>query len=503
MTASSDIRLFQNWGRIGTFLSGALTVLLGVAVARFVAEDGIRGRIWSITYFGENPPFVNDLPFLSSIVIGLVLLVFVFSMLAWVYRSGGVDRPILGLLAMSLFAHAIPMIHLFAIYPIIILLVIRGIRRREVPFPVTPLIFPLGLFLIVYSTSGLQVDQFFAFLATSVDHGMQMFLVILLPAVIRTRRQFEIFFHLLLLVASISVGVEFLQELLSFVLGIPVTFGTGPDITMKFPFAILPRVSGLMTNQNAQANVVGGIGLVALLWSLKPHLAISRSRRVMYFSVFLLMGIGVLLTTSRSGWLSFGIGVILVPFLRWPKKIPLFLLIFVALFTLGWSTGFIKAVIDEVMGLSSASAEFRWKIDHLAIQAWATSPWFGRGLFGVVDYFNPFQLKVHNAYLQILSSLGLFGVASFSLLAGMLTYRIRKRLRELTDPYDRDLIIGYVLVISLTAVQCLFTMFMWAPFLWSCIAILETLVMITARPRSEPEPTDLIFLAPQKHQHGT
>ncbi|MBT5101300.1 MAG: O-antigen ligase family protein [Planctomycetes bacterium] len=503
MTKSSDIRFFQDWGRIGSVLIGAVALLLGIASARLVAEDGLRGAIWSVQFFGPDPAIVNDLPFLTTYSLGLIFFVSVFGFLVWVYNSGGVDRPLLGLLALSLMAQAIPFIHLVALFPLLFLLLARGAARKELPIPLTPLFFPLALILLSYATTGFQTLNFGSFLSTSLDHGMTMFMVILFPIILRTRRHIEIFFHLLLLMAAISVGVEFIQELLSFMLGVPVTFVTSSDNTMEFPFVgLLPRASGLMTHQNVQANAIGGIGLIAFLWGLKPKNAISRSRRVMYLSAFILIGIGVLLTTSRSGWLSFGVGIVLVPLVRWPKKAPTFFLILLAAFTIGWATGFIQAALKEVMALSTGSAEFRWKIDHIAVQAWLNSPWIGRGVFGVVTFFNPFQLKVHNAYLQALSSLGLFGVGAFLLFFSILTYRIQHRLRHLKDSYDRDLLLGFMFVGLLTATQSLFTMFLWSPFLWSCVGILECLVIMTGRPRNEPEPSDLIFLQ-QKNNHGT
>ena len=95
----------RDWGPFGTTLLYLIAALVGVGVAGFVFWDASYGRLAGIKLLGEQPPLVNDVPFLLT-MLGSVFLLILATVVGWLVKSEDFDRPICALFAFSLVADA-------------------------------------------------------------------------------------------------------------------------------------------------------------------------------------------------------------------------------------------------------------------------------------------------------------------------------------------------------------------------------------------------------------
>lgn len=474
-------------------LLGALAVLLGVGLAALVWRDGTRGLWLQIATLGEFPPLVNNVPFLWTIF-ALFLITCLALFLTWIYVSGEFDRPVLGLLAFAFFADVIPGILQFALLMVVLILAERGLRRGDVKLRLTPLIFPLAWLAVAATITFLLVPKIGA---STVKYGFRLSflaLVVILPAVLRNRRHVEILFHYLLLGAIFSATVGILQHVLSIASGQPVTFATADFRTVITPFGVYPRCTGLMLHPNHQANALGSVAMLALFFALRPAGRISPGRRIYYLLAYFYLWVAVILSWSRSGWLALMVATALLPILRWPR-LSLFYLVLGGLAAyVGYTTGVLEAFYEWVKDLNASSADFRWRITQIAARAFWDHPWFGVGMDQMVEYNNPFNLQVHNTYLQALSEMGLFGSGALLCIVVMIGLRTLHRLLHNRDPWHREWLIGLSLAWSMNAVQCAVTMFLWQKFIWALVGLTETILLIALDHAHGREETDTPFL---------
>ncbi|TAH38135.1 MAG: O-antigen ligase domain-containing protein [Planctomycetota bacterium] len=494
-----DRPLPRDFGPLASAVLGAAAVLLGVGVAWLVRLDAIHGQWLQMLLMGPQPMLVNDLPYLWTLV-GVLLLGAFTGLLAWAYKCGEWDRPVLGLLVFSFFADVVPALFQISLLGILLLLADRALRRRDLPFRLTPLIFPLCLVVISYSVTFLQTDKPGNTLADLVFRLSYMSVVVLLPVLLRTRRHLEIFLHFALIAGVLSATTGILQFALSTVYGTPITFTSADYNRVTTPFGIFPRCTGLMLHPNHQSNVLGALAVLLLWLATGPRRQIQWPTRWLYLSVYAYLAVAIILTWSRSGWLALGACTLLIPIVRWPKYSAFFIIPLGVVALVLYETGFAKWLYDTVKNFNASSADFRWHIDHIAIQAWLTYPVFGRGVGQMLNYNNPYSLEVHDTYLQILSEMGLFGMLALGSLALTLGYRMLDRLFRARHPTDREWIIGLTFAAGITLVQNMFAMFLWIKFLWALIALLETAVMVSLTQKGDEEPRDLVFLRPPRPQ---
>ena len=489
-------------GPRGTLLIHTLALLLGAAVAVGVSWDATYGHRFGVRVFGEQPPLVNDLPFLLTLIgYGVVLGASVI--VGALVRAPDLDRPILALLAFSLLAEALPGLNYLAQASIFGLLLARGLRRGDIPFPLTPIAGMVCLIYISYAVTMLKSDGFGSVIQKMLFTYMHIFMVILIPGLLRTRRQLEVFGHYLILAACVSVSVEWVQLALSQMAGYPVTFHTGSYNKVETPFGIYPRLTGLMGHPNHLSNSISSVAVLTLWFATRPKELISRQRRTLLLVCYFYFCAGVLASWSRSGWLSLGTMSLLIPLIRWPRFAPMYLGVLLLVGGLAVTSGAAKAFYEMARDLNESSADFRWHIDEIAIRAFDGDPWTGVGVGGIVDYLNPYQLQVHDAYLQLASEMGLFGIATIGGLVLILYTRLSLVAIRGRHVLDRDWAAGMLLASGITLIQCLFDMFLWASFLWAVLAIMETVIQISKNQTSEKEPADLIFLPPLRPKPPT
>lgn len=487
----------RDYGPAGTALSSLAALVLGLLIAAFVFWEGRDYLRLHVTLLGPEPPLVNDVPYLFTAAL-MILMLSVAAFMVWVLRSGGLDRPAMGVLALAMVADAIPGLTQVALVLILIIMIRRIYLYGDVPAPLTPMAIPLLLVIVSYATTILLTEQWLAVMPTFIFRmTSNVLLVVLLPALLRTRRQIQIFFHMLLACACASVMVEWIQFALSAAAGRPMTFIVGGYATVATPWGVFPRLTGLMYHPNMQSNCISTIAILALWFGLRPKGTIRPGLRLLYLTAYVWLAFGVLFTFSRSGWLSLGITSFLVPVVRFPRVAPLYLLVLGAFGAVAYETGLLKAVYELVESLNKSSSDFRWHIDELALSAFVEHPWIGLGTMGILDYFNPWNLQVHDTYLQIASEMGILGLLAFGLFGVMLLSRLLWTLWHSKLAFDRDWVLGILLASLVGLIQNSFVMFLWVRFLWLMMPLAEC-IHLAARNQTGDEPDDLALLRPTR-----
>lgn len=168
----------------------------------------------------------------------------------------------------------------------------------------------------------------------------------------------------------------------------------------------------------------------------------------------------------------------MVPFFRWPHLSPLFLAGGGAIAFVGLSTGIIQAAFELVRDLNRSSSDFRWHIDHIALQAFFDRPWLGIGVGGEKDYFNAYELSIHNAILQVVANMGVVGIVAFGSLVLTVLWILYKTITTALDSRLRDLAIGMAVASIVLAVQGAFGEMIWLKFLWAYLGVLGCLYVI-------------------------
>jgi len=489
-------RRIRDFGPLGSALLMLAGLGVGVLVAWLVNLDHAYGE-WFLFHRGRRESVIRDIPMLFT-YLSWILLMLLTGWFALVYMHGESDRPILGLLVFSLFADVIPALYQGSLAILLLLLLIRSIRHGDLPLRLSPVLIPIPFILVSYLITLLKAPALGA--SDFLFRLSYMVMLVVFPSLIRTRRQLRILFHYLIIGAIISSTVSYAEYGLSIALGQAVTFAPGAASKAASPIGVLPRATGLMAIPNHFSNTICPIVAMLIYFATRPRKLLSTSTRILYLAIAAYLSVAVGLSFSRSGWLALGAVTMLIPVLRWPKIVLPYGLFLGAVALVAWQSGLAKWLYDTAKALGGGSVDFRWHMNHIGVMAWLTDPLFGRGVGTIRAFFNPYNLEVHDTFLQVLADMGLFGLTGFLALFGILAHRSFARLARTRDRVDRDWLIGVIIGFAIILVQCLFTMFIWIRFLWAWIAITDTVVEVTSQP--EEEPADLVFLRPPPNLGG-
>ncbi len=470
MSAANPQHLVRDFGPVGTAIMGLLGVVLGGLLGWYVYLDGLAA--FRNTY--ENPLriFLDQSHYLNTmslwgLIVGLILLLVI------VHRIWSIDRMILFLTATLMVTEVVPGIS--SLLGLLLLGKLFGgvLRKGDVHWPLSPIGMVVLLILAAYSTSFLNAENPVGVLGNFLPRIPYIGLALFLPLCINTTDRLLMLVDFLIICAMVSLGVEFIQGILSAATGQEITFAAAQVEMFDAPWGPTARLTGLMAHPNRYSNVTSTVAVIALWLALQPKEMVSQRRRFMLFTVFVIFCFGVLFSWSRSGWLSLGVTVLLLPFFRWPHLSPVFLMVQGYAVFLGLSTGAIQFAYEYVRDLSRGSADFRWHITHIGLQAFFEHPVIGIGVEGTKDYFNAYELQVHNASIQMLADLGLVGLGAFTILVVTLISCLARVITSKTaDPRLRSLAMGMGVASLVSLIQSFVEVFLWYQFLWTFIAIL-------------------------------
>lgn len=155
----------------------------------------------------------------------------------------------------------------------------------------------------------------------------------------------------------------------------------------------------------------------------------ARPSRKLFLLAVLLAGLGGLIVTfSRSGWLSFLVSslcIIWYIFFRWLHDRGIFALMALVLLLLPFYPKFLGIIEKKVFQAPSELVDVRVDLAKTAIAIWRHSPMLGYGPGNYLEAINDPEISnyghygemadrpVHNAYLWLAAEIGLLGLSAF------------------------------------------------------------------------------------------
>jgi len=196
-------------------------------------------------------------------------------------------------------------------------------------------------------------------------------------------------------------------------------------LRQKGVIPIKEGMSGITGPFNHYNNFAGYLVCVLLI---ALSLLFLRSKKIIYqlglSLLIILLGLCLLFTFSRGGWLSFLLGVILMLFLSRRLKI-IFPIIFIFLIILILIPTLRERAIFTFQKGGDAT---RFNIWEAAFRMIKENPFLGKGIGTFMDYFPKYTQNLgvqyaHNCFLQIWAETGIFSLLSFLLFAGSILLR--------------------------------------------------------------------------------
>ena len=434
-----------------------------------------------------------EVPFLVTVLLpvaaGMILLMPVWG------REGGLDRLIWFLLILSVFAPGIPaFLGIGSLATAVFVLLTRvalGWEFRIVPTVANP--FMAGLF-VTFLLSLIPIRDLGGWVRAMMERSVHILLFLFMVNTVRTRQQL---WYVLRCASwcAVGTGAFAVAQFLLIWYGL-TTFNLGPK-PLRFtssPIGILPRVSALFNHPNGLGGTMTVFGLV-LLFMAFGRAPVSWPRRGAMLAGGILVVLGNVVSFSRGAWLAMGVAVLMLPLLRRPASGLYFLPLLGLLGGVGYLTGLLDRVWTAIVHINVASADFRYYVADLAMEAIWEHPLLGVGINRLEEYNNPFRLPAHNSILQASSEVGLpAGILTVGFIA-VLFIRLFRAMRHTRDPWDEAALKGLTLGLVGACIHSQFDAFMYAKAIWLYLALVECAILILAGQAAEPG-APLVFARP-------
>lgn len=353
-------------------------------------------------------------------------------------------------------------------------------QRRPLSAPRIP-VWPVALYMLVLYLSSLGASDLGEALTEMVKWLEFGLLLVVVPLAMPSH--FVPWLVASLLAAAALQGIYGLYQFI---------YRIGPDwflIQGRFM-----RASGVFSQPNPYGGYLGlslPVAFSLSLWGLSTWLKERRLTTALwtlfYGAATLSIGVGVIASWSRGGWLGAVAGIVVVLAFFNRRTALLLGLGVLALTTTallgalspGWVPaalsarlaevpaylGFVDVLAQEVNDDNFAIIE---RVAHwvAAVRMWETAPWLG---IGPGNYAAAYPLvalprwhdalgHAHNIYLNVLGETGLLGLGSFLLLWGTLVAWLLKQLRSFAqqESWSHALAVGVLGVIAHLAVHSFF-----------------------------------------------
>ncbi|MGC9347937.1 MAG: O-antigen ligase family protein [Anaerolineae bacterium] len=186
-----------------------------------------------------------------------------------------------------------------------------------------------------------------------------------------------------------------------------------------------PELMKRATSTSVDPNVLGSL-LNLTLAMLAPQLVVKRPvfPRLVAFALAGVIGIGLVLTVSRSAMFGVALAVLIISLLRYRKLLPLIGLVLLAFLLSPWSQGLIEHFVEGflVEDLSTQMRMGEYKDTFILIRRY---PFLGVGFAGAPDI--DIYVAVASVYLIVAAQMGLVGLAAFVVILGMVFWRFWQR----------------------------------------------------------------------------
>lgn len=195
-----------------------------------------------------------------------------------------------------------------------------------------------------------------------------------------------------------------------------------------------PTLMKRATSTSVDPNVLGSLLNVALAITV-PQLLSKRPilPKWLLFVLIGVMGLGLVLTVSRSAMVGAGLAVFAISLIRYRRLLPWFGLAVVLVLVLPWTQGLVEHFIEGIQ-LEDLSTKMRLGEYKDTITLIRRYPFLGVGFAGAPDI--DIYVAVASLYLIVAAQMGLVGLAVFLVVIGFVLWRFwqhRVRVREMLD----------------------------------------------------------------------
>jgi O-antigen ligase len=195
-----------------------------------------------------------------------------------------------------------------------------------------------------------------------------------------------------------------------------------------------PTLMKRATSTSVDPNVLGSLLNVAVAIAI-PQLLSERPilPKWILSGMIGVMGLGLVLTVSRSAMVGVGLAVLAISLMRYRQLLPWFVLAFVILLVLPWTQGIVEHFIEGVQrqDLSTKMRLGEYKDTITLIRRY---PFLGVGFAGAPDI--DIYVAVASLYLIVAAQMGLVGLASFLAVIGFVLWRFwryHRQVRQMPD----------------------------------------------------------------------
>lgn len=378
---------------------------------------------------------------------------------------------------------------------VMISIVLYYLGRKKFPVPSNPIVWPLGIFIIVGLFGLLNAPQ----LERSVlVLGFQIFtcsIALLVPFVIRKKehvQQLLPFLFISMLLVTLFGLFQFAGDLV----GLPPEITGLRELYTKEVLGF-PRVQSTALEPLYFANYL----LIPL--SVLLALFLSRDRSIKQVYIVGLLGLGIanlVLTVARGGYIAFALCVLLLALAFLPKLFSW------RNFFYAVTAGVLGIIIlsqvvsydqayDQFVGhvgnlFEGASYSERVEMFEVAIRAWQEHPvvGIGSGSFGPYESFHPYITPDHgwrivnNEYLELLAENGTIGFTAMMALFLTVIIRSIKALLRTSDGYLKTVHLGFLIAFIGILLQYNTFSILYIVHIWFAIGMLVALQNMILKP---------------------
>jgi len=182
-----------------------------------------------------------------------------------------------------------------------------------------------------------------------------------------------------------------------------------------------PTLMKRATSTSVDPNVLGSLLNVAIAISV-PQLLSDRPifPKWLLLSLIGVMGLGLVLTVSRSAMVGVGLAILAISFMRYRQLLPWFALAMILVLMLPWTQGLVEHFIEGVQ-MEDLSTKMRLGEYKDTLTLIRRYPFLGVGFAGAPDI--DIYVAVASLYLIVAAQMGLVGLASFLVVLGFVLWR--------------------------------------------------------------------------------
>ncbi len=247
------------------------------------------------------------------------------------------------------------------------------------------------------------------FLGGTVGLVRCVLVVVLVLNLVTSARLYDFAVRALIAVAVASAVVGILQFAAGYLFGAYFTLIDPPETAFKpTPLGMVMRASALCIT----AQHYSGFLTLTL-----PFILFAMTQGSLRSRIAMAAALGVVLAGILASW---NFGAIFVaaaifavfPFFRWPQLSIQIVLGYALAAGVAYFTGLMELIYDLSFGDSGVAkgVSQRKTLMELGLTKLYRDPWIGEGAHGMADYSGNFWGRpVHNAYLQTITEIGMFG----------------------------------------------------------------------------------------------